>query len=68
MLYATEHLSFARRCSALADKFSIENLFQLHQWHLWYVCERACSDGLLGAALLARCEAAFQASKTKPLL
>jgi len=58
---------FARRCDALADEFNVKDLCQLHQWHLWYVGERACSDGLLGAALLARCEAAFQASKTKPL-
>jgi len=58
---------FARRCDALADEFNVKELRQLHQWHLWYVGERACSDGLLGAALLAHCEAAFQASKTKPL-
>ena len=58
---------FARRCDALADKFSVEALTQLHLWHLWYAGERAWSDGLPGAGLLARCEAAFRASKTKPL-
>ena len=58
---------FARRCDALADEFNVKGLCQLHQWHLWYVGERACSNGLLGAALLARCDAAFPASKNKPL-
>jgi len=58
---------FARRCDALADEFNVKDLCQLHQWHLWHVGERACSDGLLEAALLARCEAALQASKNKPL-
>ena len=57
---------FARRCIALADEFSVENLRQLHQWHLWYTGEHAGSDGLPGAALLARCEAVFRATKTKP--
>ena len=54
---------FARRCDALASEFSIENLCQLHQWRLWYECERSCSDGLPGAALLAHCDAAFRASE-----
>jgi len=57
---------FARRCDALAGEFSVEALTQLHLWRLWYAGEHACSDGLPGAALLARCEAAFRASKTKP--
>ena len=58
---------FTRRCDALADEFSVEHLCQLHQWHLWYAGEHTCSDGLPGAVLLARCEAAFRATKTKPL-
>jgi len=54
---------FACRCDALAPKFSIENLCQLHQWRLWYASERGCSDRLPGAALMARCDAAFRASE-----
>ena len=50
---------FARRCDALAHEFSVEALRQLHQWKLWYAGERGCSDALPGAALLARCAAAF---------
>jgi len=57
---------FARRCDVLAPEFSVENLRQLHQWWLWYASERACSDGLPGAALLARCDAAFRATEAKP--
>jgi len=54
---------FARRCDALAHEFNSKDLSQLHQWRLWYECERACSNGLPEAALLARCDAAFRASE-----
>jgi len=57
---------FACRCDALADEFSVENLCQLHQWRLWYESERGCSEGLPGAALLARCGASFRASEAQP--
>jgi len=57
---------FAHHCDALADEFSLEALCQLHQWHLWYASERACSDALSGAALLARCDAAFRATEAQP--
>jgi len=54
---------FACRCEALAHEFNSEELCQLHQWHLWYAGERGCSDALPGAALLARCAAAFRATE-----
>jgi len=54
---------FARRCDALAHEFNTQGLCQLHQWRLWYECERGCSNGLPGAALLARCDAAFRVSE-----
>jgi len=54
---------FARRCETLTDEFSVASLSQLHQWQLWYAGERGCSDALPGAALLARCAAAFRASE-----
>ena len=54
---------FARHCDALAHEFNSKDLRQLHQWRLWYKFERGCSDGLPGAALLARCDAAFRASE-----
>ena len=57
---------FARRCEALSDEFGVEDLRQLHQWRLWYAGERGCSEGLPGAALLARCEAAFRALQILP--
>jgi len=57
---------FARRCEALAHEFNVENLCQLHQWRLWYAGERGCSDALPGAALLARCAAAFRALEVAP--
>jgi len=57
---------FARHCDALTDEFRTENLYQLHQWRLWYERERACSSGLPGAALLARCDAAFRSVETQP--
>jgi len=53
---------FTRRCEALAHEFNSNELSQLHQWRLWYAGERACSDALPEAALLARCDAAFRAS------
>jgi len=57
---------FAHHCDALADEFSLEALGQLHQWRLWYASERACSDALPGAALLARCDAAFRSADSQP--
>jgi len=57
---------FAHHCDALAHEFSSNNLCQLHQWRLWYASERACSDALPGAALLARCDAAFRAAGVQP--
>ena len=57
---------FAHHCDALAHAFSTEYLRQLHQWRLWYASERACSDGLPGAALLARCDAAFRSAEAQP--
>ena len=57
---------FAHRCDALAHEFSIEELCQLHQWRLWYAGERSCSDGLPGAALLARSDAAFRSVEPQP--
>jgi len=57
---------FARRCDALNHDFNTQGLCQLHQWRLWYASERACSDGLPGAALLARCDAAFRAAEAQP--
>jgi len=57
---------FAHHCDALADEFSMEGLCQLHQWRLWYASERACSDALPGAALLAHCDAAFRATEAQP--
>jgi len=57
---------FAHHCDALADEFSLGALCQLHQWHLWYANERACSDALSGAAFLARCDAAFRAAEAQP--
>jgi len=54
---------FARRCETLSYELSVLSLYQLHQWRLWYAGERGCSDALPGAALLARCAAAFQASE-----
>ena len=57
---------FAHHCDALAHAFSTENLCQLHQWRLWYASERACSDALPEAALLARCDSVFRAAETQP--
>ena len=57
---------FARRCDALTHGFTVRTLCQLHQWRLWYECERACSEGLPGPALLTRCAATFQATKARP--
>jgi len=57
---------FARRCEALAHEFNDYELRQLHQWRLWYACERGCSDGLPGATLLARCAAVFRVSEAQP--
>ena len=57
---------FAHHCDALAHEFSLEALCQLHQWRLWYVSERACSDALPGAAVLARCDSAFRAAEAQP--
>jgi len=57
---------FAHHCDALADEFSLEALGQLHQWRLWYVSERACSDALPRAAVLARCDSAFRAAEAQP--
>jgi len=57
---------FARRCEAPAHEFRPEELRQLHQWRLWYARERACSDGLPGAALLGRCDAAFRSEEVQP--
>jgi len=57
---------FAHHCDALADEFSLENLCQLHQWRLWYASERACSDALPRAALLARCDAASRSADSQP--
>jgi len=57
---------FARRCEALAHKFSHEELRQLHQWRLWYAGERGCSDALPGAQLLARCASAFRGPEASP--
>jgi len=57
---------FAHHCDALAHEFSSNNLCQLHQWRLWYASERACSDALPGAAVLARCDSAFRAAEAQP--
>ena len=57
---------FAHHCDALAHEFNSSDLCQLHQWRLWYASERACSDALPGAALLARCDAAFRAAEAQP--
>jgi len=57
---------FAHQCDALAHEFNSLDLSQLHQWRLWYASERACSDGLPSAALLARCDAAFRAAEAQP--
>jgi len=54
---------FARQCDALAHEFGTTELRQIHQWRLWYAGERGCSDGLPGAALLARCAEAFRDSE-----
>jgi len=59
---------FAHHCDALAHEFSSNNLCQLHQWRLWYASERACSDALPEAALLARCDSAFRAAWVQPSL
>jgi len=57
---------FAHQCDALAHEFNSLDLSQLHQWRLWYTSERACSDRLPSAALLARCDAAFRAAEAQP--
>jgi len=57
---------FARCCEALAHEFKSDGLSQLHQWRLWYAGERSCADALPGAALLARCAAAFRAAAVHP--
>jgi len=57
---------FARRCDALAHEFNRKDLCQLHQWRLWYASERACSVGVPGDALMARCAVAFRATKAQP--
>jgi len=55
----------AHQCDALAHEFRSDGLCQLHQWHLWYASERACS-ALPGPALLASCDAAFRAAEAQP--
>ena len=57
---------FAHHCDALAHEFNSLHLCQLHQWRLWYASERACSDALPGAVLMARCDAAFRAAEAHP--
>jgi len=58
---------FAHHCDAFAHEFNSLNLSQLHQWRLWYAGERACSDGLPSAALLARCDGApFWSQESQP--
>ena len=59
---------FAHHCDALSHEFNSLDLRQLHQWRLWYASERACSDALPGAALLARCDAMFRSEKARPSL
>jgi len=57
---------FAHHCDALAHELRRDELCQLHQWHLWYASERACSDALPGAAVLARCDSEFRAAEVRP--
>jgi len=57
---------FAHHCDAFAHEFNSLDLSQLHQWRLWYAGERAYSDGLPSAALLARCDAAFRSQESQP--
>jgi len=44
---------FARHCDALAHDFNSKGLRQLHQWRLWYECERnrRAAWGLTSGAL-----------------
>jgi hypothetical protein len=57
---------FCLRCDALAGSFSNEGLAQLHQWWLWYTCERGQTVGLPSADLLQRCRMAFTATDARP--
>jgi hypothetical protein len=55
---------FINKCLEKKDGFSIENLGQLHQWHLWQTKEKSGTG--LPEALQDRCYKAFISQSVRP--